>query len=75
MTKLVLDTAMVAQLSEFCDTDTLADRIEVISDVKDNLLEQLGGTEDEKEKKKLTDWMLALHDMSEDLKKMRRAQR
>lgn len=75
MSKLVLDSTMVAQLSEFCDTDTLTDRIEVIGEVKDHLLEQLGEADEEGEKKQLTDWMLCLHDMSEDLKKIRRAQR
>lgn len=75
MSKLVLDSTMVARLSEFCDTDTLADRIEVIGEVNGHLLEQLGEADDDGEKKQLTDWMLCLHDMSEDLKKIRRAQR
>lgn len=75
MSKLVLDSTMVAQLSEFCNTDTLTDRIEVIGEVNGHLLEQLGEADEEGEKKQLTDWMLCLHDMSEDLKKIRRAQR
>lgn len=75
MSKLILDSTMVGQLSEFCDAETLTDRIEVIQEVNGHLLEQLGEADDESEKKQLTDWMLSLHDMSEDLKKIRRTQR
>lgn len=75
MSKLVLDSTMVSRLSEFCDAGTLTDRIEVIGEVNGHLLEQLGEADDDDEKKQLTDWMLCLHDMSEDLKKIRRAQR
>lgn len=75
MSKLILDSGTVATLSEFCDVDTLTNRIELVDDLKDNLLEQIGETEDEAEKKKLTDWMLCLHDMNNELKTIRRAQR
>ena len=59
---------------EFCDTDTLQNRIELIDDVKDRLLMELGDSENDEERKTLTDWMISLSDMKEDLKKIRRAQ-
>ncbi len=59
---------------EFCDVDTLQNRIELIDDVKDRLLMELGDSESEEERKTLTDWMISLSDMKEDLKKLRRAQ-
>lgn len=74
MSRLLLDSNTVSTLTEFCDMDTLTDRIGLIADVKDNLLVQVGSTDDDKERKKLTDWMLCLHEMGEDLKKIRRAQ-
>ena len=55
MSKLLLDSKAVALLGDFCDTDTLQNRIELIG-------------------KTLTDWMISLSDMKEDLKKLRRAQ-
>ena len=59
---------------EFCDVDTLQNRIELIDDVKDRLLMELGDSESEEERRTLTDWMISLSDMKEDLKKIRRAQ-
>ena len=38
------------------------------------LLMELGDSESEEERKTLTDWMISLSDMKEDLKKLRRAQ-
>ena len=64
----------VALLGDFCDTDTLQNRIELIDDVKDRLLMELGDSENDEERKTLTDWMISLSDMKEDLKKIRRAQ-
>lgn len=75
MSKLILDSSTVSLLSEFCDTDSLTNRIELIDEVKDHLLEELGDTEDEKAKKWITDAMLSLHEMNMDLKRIRRAQR
>ncbi|MCI7599020.1 MAG: hypothetical protein SOY06_03645 [Prevotella sp.] len=72
MSKLLLDGKAVALLGDFCDVDTLQNRIELIDDVKDRLLMELG--ESEEERKTLTDWMISLSDMKEDLKKIRRAQ-
>ena len=59
---------------EFCDVDTLQNRIELIDDVKDRLLMELGDSESEEERRTLTDWMISLSDMKEDLKKIRSAQ-
>ena len=39
-----------------------------------DLLMELGDSESEEERKTLTDWMISLSDMKEDLKKLRRAQ-
>lgn len=75
MSKLVLDSTMVSQLSEMCDADLLSMRIELIGEVIDNLIAQLGETEDEAERKRLTDWMVSLHDIGMDFKGLRRAQR
>lgn len=75
MNALMLDSATVTALTDFCDVDTLTNRIELIEEVKDHLLEELGDTEDEKTKKWITDTMLSLHDMDIDLKRIRRAQR
>ena len=74
MSKLLLDGKAVALLVDFCDVDTLQNRIELIDDVKDRLLMELGDSESEEERKTLTDWMISLSDMKEDLKKIRRAQ-
>ena len=68
------DSKAMSLFEEFCDTDTLQNRIELIDDVKDRLLMQLGDSESEDERKTLTDWMISLSDMKEDLKKIRRAQ-
>lgn len=75
MSTLVLDAKTVTALSDFCDVDMLTNRIELIEEVKDHLLEELGDTEDEKTKKWITDTMLSLHDMDMDLKRIRRIQR
>ena len=45
MSKLLLDSKAVALLGDFCDTDTLQNRIELIDDVKDRLLMELGDSE------------------------------
>lgn len=76
MKRLLLDADAVAVLTDFCENDTLANRIELIEDLNDNLLDQLGQTEDGEAatRKKLTDWMIALHDMKDDLRRIRRAQ-
>lgn len=74
MSKLLLDGKAVALLSDFCDVDTLQNRIELMDDVKDRLLMELGDSENDEERKTLTDWMISLSDMKEDLKKIRRAQ-
>ena len=74
MSKLLLDGKAVALLGDFCDVDTLQNRIELIDDVKDRLLMELGDSESEEERKTLTDWIISLSDMKEDLKKLRRAQ-
>ena len=74
MSKLLLDGKAVALLGDFYDVDTLQNRIELIDDVKDRLLTELGDSESEEERKTLTDWMISLSDMKEDLKKLRRAQ-
>ena len=74
MSKLLLDSKAVALLGDFCDSDTLQNRIELIDDVKDRLLMELGDSENDEERKTLTDWMISLLDMKEDLKKLRRAQ-
>ena len=68
------DCKAMSLFEEFCDTDTLQNRIELIDDVKDRLLMQLGDSESEDERKTLTDWMISLSGMKEDLKKLRRAQ-
>ena len=47
---------------------------QLIDDVKDRLLMELGDSDSEEERKTLTDWMISLSDMKEDLKKIRRAQ-
>lgn len=65
---------MTHPLGDFCDVDTLQNRIELMDDVKDRLLMELGDSESEEERKTLTDWMISLSDMKEDLKKIRRAQ-
>lgn len=75
MSKLILDSVTVSALSEFCDADSLTNRIEMVDELKDHLLEELGDTEDEKAKKWITDTMLSLHEMNMDLKRIRRAQR
>ena len=62
MSKLLLDSKAVALLGDFCDPDMLQ-----------NLME-LGDSENDEERKTLTDWMISLSDMKEDLKKIRRAQ-
>ena len=74
MSKLLLDSKAVALLGDFCDPDMLQNRIELIDDVKDRLLMELGDSENDEERKTLTDWMISLSDMKEDLKKLRRAQ-
>ena len=74
MSKLLLASKPVALLGDFCDTDTLQNRIALIADVKDRLLMELGDSENDEERKTLTDWMISLSDMKEDLKKIRRAQ-
>ncbi len=68
------DSKAMSLFEEFCDVDTLQNRIELIDDVKDRLLMELGDSESEEERKTLTDWMISLSDMKEDLKKLRRAQ-
>ena len=68
------DSKAMSLFEEFCDVDTLQNRIELIDDVKDRLLMELGDSESEEERKTLTDWMISLSDMKEDLKKIRRAQ-
>lgn len=75
MSKLILDSATVSILTEFCDVDTLTSRIELVDELKDHLIEELGDAEDEKRKKWITDTMICLHEMNMDLKKIRRAQR
>lgn len=75
MNVLKLDSATVSALSDFCDIATLTNRIELIDEVKDHLLEELGEIEDEKAKAWITDTMLSLHDLSIDLKRIRRTQR
>ena len=74
MSKLLLDGKAVTLLGDFCDVDTLQNRIESMDDVKDRLLMELGDSENDEERKTLTDWMISLSDMKEDLKKIRRAQ-
>lgn len=74
MSKLLLDGKAVALLGDLCDVDTLQNRIELMDDVKDRLLMELGDSESEEERKTLTDWMISLSDIKEDLKKIRRAQ-
>ena len=74
MSKLLLDGKAVALLGDFCDVVTLQNRIELMDDVKDRLLMELGDSESDEERKTLTDWMISLSDMKEDLKKIRRAQ-
>ncbi len=51
MSKLLLDGKAVALLGDFCDVDTLQNRIELIDDVKDRLLMELGDSESEEELK------------------------
>ena len=58
MSKLLLDSKAVALLGDFCDPDLM----------------ELGDSENDEERKTLTDWMISLSDMKEDLKKIRRAQ-
>ena len=50
MSKLLLDSKAVALLGDFCDPDMLQNRIELIDDVKDRLLMELGDSESEEEK-------------------------
>lgn len=69
MSKLLLDGKAVTLLGDFCDVDTLQNRIELMDDVKDRLLMELGDSESEEERKTLTDWMISLSDMKEDLKR------
>ena len=74
MSKLLLDGKAVALLGDFCDVDTLQNRIELIDDVKDRLLMELGDSESEEERKPLTDWRISRSDRKEDVRKRRRAQ-
>ena len=50
MSKLLLDGKAVTLLGDFCDVDTLQNRIELMDDVKDRLLMELGDSESEEEK-------------------------
>lgn len=75
MNTLLLDSDTVNVLTDFCDVDTLTNRIELVEEVKDHLLEELGDTEDEKTKKWITDTMLSLHEMNTELKRIRKVQR
>ena len=71
MSKLLLDGKAVALLGDFCDVDTLQNRIELIDDVKDRLLMELGDSESEEEMNKdfkmFLDW-LKENDRSEEEK-------
>ena len=50
MSKLLLDSKAVALLGDFCDPDMLQNRIELIDDVKDRLLMELGDSEKDEER-------------------------
>ena len=44
------DSKAMSLFEEFCDVDTLQNRIELIDDVKDRLLMELGDSESEEER-------------------------
>ena len=46
------DSKAMSLFEEFCDVDTLQNRIELIDDVKDRLLMELGDSESEEERER-----------------------
>ena len=72
MSKLLLDGKAVALLGDFCDVDTLQNRIELMDDVKDRLLMELGDSESEEERKKVTGRKVSLSPTKEEQQKRRR---
>ncbi len=75
MRELTLNTAAMAAMAAFCEDDTLENRIGLIDDLGGVLLDQLARTgdgEDDK-RKRLADWMVALRDMRDDLRRIRRS--
>lgn len=71
---LILDQAMVDRLTEFCDKDNLQNYIDLLGDVADYITDE-GDDSGGEMKKKLKDWVISLHDMKQELKALRRAQR
>lgn len=74
MSKLTLFPDSIAALQEFCDADTLLNRIELLDELKDKVTFQFAQADSEEERKKLADTMVSLADFKEDLKRIRRAQ-
>lgn len=65
---------MVDRLTEFCDKDNLQNYIDLLGDVADYITDE-GDDSGGEMKKKLKDWVISLHDMKQELKALRRAQR
>ena len=72
MSNVKLSDKALALLHDFCDAEMLQNRIELIDDVKDRLLMELGESDDEDERRLLTDRMISLSELKEDLKQIRR---
>lgn len=59
-------------VADFCDRDLLSTRVELLGEVMDYLMVQLGEADIEAERKRIVDLMLSLRDLRQDLKELGR---
>lgn len=72
---LSLSPELSDALREFLDKDALADRIDLIDTVRDNLVAQAADAESERERKQLIDMNYSLLQLKTDLRTLRKLQK
>jgi hypothetical protein len=72
---LSLSPELSDALREFLDKDALADRIDLIDTVRDNLVAQAADAESESERKQLIDMNYSLLQLKTDLRTLRQLQK
>lgn len=72
---LSLSPELSDALREFLDKDALADRIDLIDTVRDNLVAQAADAESERERKQLIDMNYSLLQLKTDLRTLRQLQK
>lgn len=72
---LSLSPELSDALREFLDKDALADRVDLIDTVRDNLVAQAADSESESERKQLIDMNYSLLQLKTDLRTLRQLQK